>query len=157
MRYAGDEFALVCPRTGREEIQALSKRILAACRKQRFEYKGKDVSVTLSLGTATYPQDPEIVSPELFVFVADQALYQTKRLGRNGVTAWHEVDAETRKAIRCELRGPGHPLLAEDPKSRLELAAAARLVGAAAEPTSLPPPHADKTVRAVIHEEGRSS
>jgi len=143
-RYAGDEFALVCPRTGQEEVRALTKRILATCRKHHFEYKGKDVSVTLSLGTATYPEDPEIISPELLVFMADQALYQTKRQGRNGATAWHEVDAETRKAIRCELRGPGHPLLAEDPKSRMELAAAARLVGTtAAESTSLPQPPAD--------------
>jgi hypothetical protein len=99
--------------------------------------------MTLSLGTATYPQDPEVVSPEMLVFLADQALYQTKRQGRNGATAWHEIDAETRMAIRRELRGPGHPLLAEDPRSRLELAAAARLVGTAAEPTSLPSPPPD--------------
>jgi diguanylate cyclase (GGDEF)-like protein len=142
-RYAGDEFALVCPRTGRQEVRTLAKRILTVCRKHRFEYKGKDVGVTLSLGTATYPQDPEIVSPELIVFVADQALYQTKRTGRNGATAWHDVDAETRKAIRCELHGPGHPLLAEDPRSQVELAAAARLVGTAGAPTSLPLPHAE--------------
>ena len=142
-RYAGDEFALVCPRTSQEEVKTLAKRILTACRKHRFEYKGKDVPMTLSLGTATYPQDPEVVSPEMLVFLADQALYQTKRQGRNGATAWHEIDAETRMAIRRELRGPGHPLLAEDPRSRLELAAAARLVGTAAEPTSLPSPPTD--------------
>jgi diguanylate cyclase (GGDEF)-like protein len=136
-RYAGDEFALVCPRTGREEVEALSKRILAACRKHKFEHKGKDVPVTISIGTATYPQDPDIVSPEMLVFLADQALYQTKRRGRNGATAWHELDPETRTAIRQELRGSGHPLLAEDARSQLELAAAARLVGTHVESTSL--------------------
>ena len=142
-RYAGDEFAVVCPRTGQEEVKAISKRILATCRKHPFEYKGKDVPITLSLGTATYPQDAEVVSPELLVFLADQALYQTKRQGRNGATSWHEIDAETRMAIRRELRGPGHPLLAEDPRSRVELAAAARLVGPASEATSPPPPPDD--------------
>jgi len=142
-RYAGDEFALVCPRTSQEEVKAITKRVLAACRKHKFEYKGKDVPITLSLGAATYPQDAEVVSPEMLVFLSDQALYQTKRQGRNGATAWHEIDAETRMAIRRELRGPGHPLLAEDPRSRLELAAAARLVGPTAETTSLPPETGD--------------
>ena len=135
-RYAGDEFALVCPRAGHKEVAALSRRVLAACRKHRFECKGKSVGVALSLGTATYPDDAEVVSPELLVFLADQALYETTGRGRNGVCAWHEINAETRFAVRRELRGPSHPLLTDDPKSRLELAAAARLVGSAAKPTS---------------------
>jgi len=138
-RYAGDEFALVCPRTGHKEVAALAKRILVASRKHRYDHKGQHVPITLSLGTATYPDDPEAVSPELLVFLADQALYQTKRQGRNGMTAWHEIDAETRFAVRGQLKGPNHPLLANDPKSRLELAAAARLVGSAAGPTSFRP------------------
>jgi len=138
-RYAGDEFAVVCPRTGRQEVQTLARRILSVCRKHRFQHQDRRVPIMLSLGTATYREDPEVVSPELLVFLADQALYQTKRHGRNGVTAWHEIDAETRTAIRRELHGPDHPLLADDPKSRLELAAAARLIGMTSEPTSLRP------------------
>jgi len=136
-RYAGDEFALVCPRTGHKEVQALSRRVLAACRKHEFIYKDKRVPITVSLGSATYPEDPEVISPELLVFLADQALFHTKRRGRNGTTSWHEIDADTRLVIRRELRGPDDPLLADDPKSRLELDAAARLVGTGAEPTSL--------------------
>jgi diguanylate cyclase (GGDEF)-like protein len=145
-RYAGDEFALICPRTGHQEVQALARRILAACRKHEFVSKDTRVPITLSLGTATYPEDAEVVSPELLVFLSDQALYQSKRKGRNAATSWHEIDPETRMAIRRELRGPDHPLLADDPRSRLELAAAARLAGTPAEPDSLrraraqPPP-----------------
>ena len=142
-RYAGDEFALVCPRTGHKEAQALALRILTACRKHEFLCKNKRVPLTLSLGAATYPEDAEIVSPELLVFLADQALYYSKRKGRNADTSWHEIDPETRVAIRRELRGPDHPLLTDDAKSRLELAAAARLVGPAAESTSLRPPQTD--------------
>ncbi|HUX01076.1 MAG: diguanylate cyclase [Phycisphaerae bacterium] len=135
-RYAGDEFAIVCPRTGHKEVATIAKRILVASRKHRYDHKGQVVPIALSLGTATYPDDPEAVSPELLVFLADQALYQTKRQGRNGMTAWHEIDADTRFAVRGQLKGPNHPLLANDPKSRLELAAAARLVGSAAAATS---------------------
>ena len=144
-RYAGDEFALVCPRAGHKEIAALTKRILAAARKHRYEYKGQRIPITLSLGSATYPDDPEIASPELLVFLADQALYQTKRQGRDDATAWHDIPPDTRFTIRRNLHGPTHPLLADDPKSRLELAAAARLVGSAAEPTSLRLRRADPT------------
>ena len=142
-RYAGDEFALVCPRTGRKEIQALALRILAACRKHDFRCKDHRVPITISLGTATYPEDAEVVSPEMLVFLADQALYQSKRLGRNRATAWNEIDPEMRLAIRRELHGPDNPLLADDPRSRLELAAAARLVEPPAEPTSLRPTRPD--------------
>ena len=136
-RYAGDEFALVCPRTGSKEVQALARRILTACRTHDFHYKEKAVPVAISLGTATYPEDAEITSPEMLVFLADQAMYQSKRKGRSTITSWHDIDPDTRQAIRRELRGPEIPLLADDPKSRLELAAAAHLVDAAAEPTSL--------------------
>jgi len=127
-RYAGDEFALVCPRTGQKEVQTLARRILVTCRKHRFLEQGERVPVSLSLGTATYPDDPEVASPELLVFLADQALYQSKRQGRDTATAWHDIDAEMRMAIRRNLQGPTHPLLTDDPRSRLELAAAARLL-----------------------------
>jgi len=134
-RYAGDEFALVCPRTGHKEVRALAARILATCRKHRFTGQDGRVPINLSLGTATYPQDPEIVSPELLVFLADQALYHSKRQGRASATAWYEIDADTRMAVRRNLRGPGSPLLADDPRSRLELAAAVRLPSVSPEPT----------------------
>ncbi|MEA3368099.1 MAG: hypothetical protein U9R68_08305, partial [Planctomycetota bacterium] len=75
-----------------------------------------------------YPDDAEVTSPELLVFLADQALYHSKRQGRASATAWHEIDPETRAAIRRNLHGPDTPLLTDDPRSRLELAAAARLI-----------------------------
>jgi len=144
-RYAGDEFALVCPRTGHKEVRALARRILVTCRKHRFRAQGNRVPIHLSVGTATYPDDPEVTSPELLVFLADQALYHSKRKGRAGATAWHEIEPETRAAVRRTLRGPDTPLLADDPRSRLELAAAARRLapgGAAsgAKPFNTPSP-----------------
>jgi len=140
-RYAGDEFALVCPRTGQKEVQTLARRILVACRKHHFLEQGERVPVSLSLGTATYPADPEATSPELLVFLADQALYQSKRQGRNTATAWHDIDAEARMAIRRNLNAAGHPLLTDDPQSRLELAAAARLLTPC--PHTTTPAHAE--------------
>ncbi|MCX5685421.1 MAG: diguanylate cyclase [Planctomycetota bacterium] len=142
-RYAGDEFAIICPRSGRKDVQALARRILTACRKHDFVCGERHVPITLSLGTATYPEDAEVVSPEMLMFLADQALYQTKRQGRNSTTSWHEIDPQTRLAIRRELHGAGNPLLADDPKSRLELAAAARLVEPPAEVSSHRPPSSD--------------
>jgi len=137
-RYAGDEFALVCPRTGHKEVHALAKRILATCRKHHFHTRENRVPIHLSVGTATYPDDPEVTSPELLVFLADQALYHSKRQGRASATAWHEIDPETRSAIRRNLHGPATPLLTDDPRSRLELAAAARLVPGSAASVSGP-------------------
>ncbi len=126
-RYAGDEFAIVCPRTSRDEVKALAHRVLVACRKHAFACGDHGVPVRLSLGTAVYPDDAEVTSPELLVYLADQALYQRKRTGRDGATAWDEVDAVTRDAVWREVGGRGHPLLADDPRSRAELDAAANL------------------------------
>jgi diguanylate cyclase (GGDEF)-like protein len=137
-RYAGDEFALICPRAGYKEVQAILKRILIACRKHTFEFSGKRHKVTLSLGAATYPEDPEVVSPEMLVFLSDQALYQSKNNGRNCGTAWREIPADVRTRIRRELRDVCHPLLADDPKSRMELAAAAKLLRQESSPPTLP-------------------
>jgi diguanylate cyclase (GGDEF)-like protein len=137
-RYAGDEFAIVCPRAGHKEASAVIKRILVSCRKHNFEFSGKRHKVTLSLGTATYPEDSEVVSPEMLVFLADQALYNSKNCGRNTGTAWSDIDADVRMKIRRKLRGACHPLLADDPKSRLELAAAEKLLRQVSSPPSLP-------------------
>ncbi|MEA3367795.1 MAG: diguanylate cyclase, partial [Planctomycetota bacterium] len=48
-RYAGDEFALVCPRTGHKEVRTLAKRILATCRKHRFHTQENRVPIHLSV------------------------------------------------------------------------------------------------------------
>ena len=70
-----------------------------------FENGSHSVDLTISLGLATYPLDAEVTSPEILVYLADQALLQAKASGRNAIVAWHEMDLEQRAKIRQQLTG----------------------------------------------------
>ena len=77
-RYGGEEFALVLPTTDRAEareiVERLRRQIAAAAGKPR---------VTISAGLALFPTDA--TNADELVAAADEALYESKRAGRNRV------------------------------------------------------------------------
>ena len=84
-RYGGDEFAILMPQTemdvGAERAEDI--RLLTADATSRIAMRGEQISVSVSIGVAAPRGDDTLAS----VFArADQALYQSKRLGRNQVT-----------------------------------------------------------------------
>src|SRR5690606_2280996 len=86
-RYGGEEFVLALKAYSRKEAEALANRLLEAIESQPF-FMGKEaVSVTLSLGVAEMPNEPE---GKLFQLLnqADQALYMAKEEGRNRVMVY---------------------------------------------------------------------
>ena len=82
-RYAGDEFAVILPKTGLEQAVYVAEKIRS--RVFGSEHKGLgDRRVSLSIGAAE--TTGEMKNPEDFVKLADQALYQSKESGRNAVS-----------------------------------------------------------------------
>jgi diguanylate cyclase (GGDEF)-like protein len=79
-RYGGEEFALILPTTDREETRALVDRL-----RDEIGRQGPKPKVTISAGIATFPTDA--TDPDELVAAADEALYESKRAGRNRVTA----------------------------------------------------------------------
>lgn len=79
-RYGGEEFAVVLPGCNMAESVAAAERIRAA-----IEALDGPVLVTASAGVAVYPVDA--LDRAGLVRAADQALYESKRRGRNCVTA----------------------------------------------------------------------
>ena len=77
-RYGGEEFALILPNTGATEAFALGERM-----RRVVEDSGLDV--TISVGLATFPADG--TTSDSLTGAADLALYESKRGGRNRVTA----------------------------------------------------------------------
>jgi len=77
-RYGGDEFALILPETTGVQAQALDAKISEAITRCEFPWSGKASSlrVSLSSGTATYPEDA--IDAESLVAVADANLYCQK-------------------------------------------------------------------------------
>ena len=79
-RYGGEEFGLILPSTDREETRELVERL-----RQEVARAQGEPRATISAGIATFPTDA--TDPEQLVAAADGALYESKRAGRNRVTA----------------------------------------------------------------------
>jgi diguanylate cyclase (GGDEF)-like protein len=83
-RYGGEEFAIILPNTGADGALRIAEGIRAELRKKKIPHEKSLVSknVTISLGVVTLiPREDR--SPESLVALADQALYEAKRQGRD--------------------------------------------------------------------------
>ncbi|MEA2764839.1 MAG: hypothetical protein QOK07_1243, partial [Gemmatimonadaceae bacterium] len=76
-RYGGEEFVVMMPDTAAAEALELAEHIRA--RVAAKKYTGR--KMTLSIGVATFPEDAD--SAEGLISIADEALYQAKREGRD--------------------------------------------------------------------------
>jgi diguanylate cyclase (GGDEF)-like protein len=86
-RFGGEEFVLVCEQTDARGAELLAERIRAELASVVFHTPQGQLSVTCSVGVSTFPtagQDWE----QLFK-ATDEALYVSKRGGRNRVTLWN--------------------------------------------------------------------
>lgn len=75
-RYGGEEFTVILPETTKLNALKLAERIRLAMDETRL-------SLTLSVGVSTFPQDA--TGWKELIQQADRALYEAKRLGRNRV------------------------------------------------------------------------
>jgi diguanylate cyclase len=84
-RQGGEEFAILLPGVDFAEGVEIAEILRAACAENRFEGKGVETRITLSIGVAS--QAPWGADPRTLLSRADAALYQAKRDGRNRVVA----------------------------------------------------------------------
>jgi diguanylate cyclase (GGDEF)-like protein len=82
-RYGGDEFCIIMPESDRATcarfMQRLQKKIAGS--QFRLDQIDKEVTCTVSLGGAVYPDHAE--SAEQLIYAADMALLKAKESGRN--------------------------------------------------------------------------
>lgn len=79
-RYGGEEFLVIAPGCDLALTQKLAERIRAAVSDEGVELGHENVTLTVSLGITLGTADSD---PEFLVAVADSAMYQAKRQGRN--------------------------------------------------------------------------
>lgn len=101
VRWGGEEFLIVCGDSEPAEGSHISKRILDAVGTDPFDLgEGSTLRRTCSVGWAAYPwfsEDPDAVSFETVIELADKALYVAKNSGRNkacGVLSLEKSQAE---------------------------------------------------------------
>jgi diguanylate cyclase (GGDEF)-like protein len=85
-RYGGEEFMVVTPGTGLTDCAKLAERIRRKIETNRTSWDTQQLSVTVSMGLATWPM-VRASTPEELVSAADKALYFAKESGRNQVAA----------------------------------------------------------------------
>jgi diguanylate cyclase (GGDEF)-like protein len=83
-RYGGEEFVILLPEITRERAMEAAERLRQRVATMRLEYRGESLrQISISVGLATYP---DLASDAVDLLrMADRALYQAKRAGRNQV------------------------------------------------------------------------
>lgn len=92
-RYGGEEFAVLLPATTGENAFAVAERVRHSLRQTRYTGLGlpASASITISIGIATCPNDA--TTSEGLIDVADEALYEAKRAGRDRVVLYGATTA----------------------------------------------------------------
>jgi diguanylate cyclase (GGDEF)-like protein len=85
-RFGGEEFIVLCEQTDERGAQLLAERIREELQKTTFHTEQGPLNVTCSIGVATFPEGGD--SWEALFKASDEALYVSKRSGRNRVTSW---------------------------------------------------------------------
>ena len=92
-RYGGEEFILILPEAAPEQSFVIAERIRQLVEKTLFEVGRAHVHLTLSMGISNFPSH-RVKSKEELVKMADQALYDAKRGGRNKVCIFTEKSSQ---------------------------------------------------------------
>ena len=83
-RYGGEEFAVLMPQTALRQAETVAERIRHAVEQNEFDAPEGKIRLTISLGISAYPEG-DIKNQTELVQVADSALYEAKKSGKNKV------------------------------------------------------------------------
>jgi diguanylate cyclase (GGDEF)-like protein len=89
VRYGGEEFALIMRETSSGSALQTAERLRKLVETTLFKHEGQKITVTVSIGVATWPA-AQIDSSHDLVKTADANLYAAKRKGRNRVVGQGE-------------------------------------------------------------------
>jgi len=89
-RYGGEEFVLLLHKSSLEGGQMVAEKIRRRFEAARVEYGQEIIRCTVSAGVARYPDQGDTLKE--VIDLADQALYQAKRAGRNRVVVFNEEE-----------------------------------------------------------------
>ena len=84
-RFGGEEFILAMPETTLENALLVAERLRKAIEALKNEFEG--ISITASMGVSSTIAEAGLTLDAL-IDRADEAMYLSKRAGRNRVTAW---------------------------------------------------------------------
>ena len=93
-RYGGEEFTIGMVDTSSKGAEQMAERVRKIMEKTVVtRVGGKDLMITLSIGVSSFPDDTRNTAD--LVAMADNALYQAKRSGRNRVSLFRDIKDQT--------------------------------------------------------------
>lgn len=85
-RFGGEEFVIAAPHTSKNGALTLADKLKEMVSYHKFVGRNRDNHITFSAGISTVPEDGADSSEILKK--ADDAMYMSKKTGKNKVTAW---------------------------------------------------------------------
>jgi diguanylate cyclase (GGDEF)-like protein len=85
-RYGGDEFVAMLPETDPSGAYVVAEKIRQGVSEMIVEAGGQQIGTSMSIGVVTFPEDGQ-TADELMI-AADEAMYSSKRLGKNRVVGY---------------------------------------------------------------------
>lgn len=85
-RFGGEEFSILLIQCGPEMAYQIAERIRLAVEGHRVDFQGQELKITISLGVACACHTHMPGDLNRLIHQADQALYQSKKNGRNRAT-----------------------------------------------------------------------
>lgn len=92
-RMGGEEFLVICPNVGAKGATTCAEHLRAAIEQHSFRTRDADLTVTASFGVAECA--PGMTTPDDLLHRADEALYESKRGGRNRTSTAFVCDAKS--------------------------------------------------------------
>jgi diguanylate cyclase (GGDEF)-like protein len=89
-RYAGDEFMILSVNTSREQAEQKVAQIMEYLRNHPLRHEEQEIAVSVSVGVACYPEHAD--GADALKRAADEALYQSKKKGKNSITFYQKND-----------------------------------------------------------------
>ena len=87
-RLGGDEFGVVLYHTSIDQAELFVEKLMDSVRAYAFDYDGFQLKIGISVGIAQYADFMK--TPQELYFAADQALYQSKKDGRDCYSVYSE-------------------------------------------------------------------
>lgn len=94
-RYGGEEFTVILPETPLDAAVAIAERIRNEISQHFSKCLDKEVPITISIGVSVFPDDS--MDKDGLIKAADDALFMTKKIGKNRVITFQQYKTASRK------------------------------------------------------------
>ena len=98
-RCGGDEFSIIMPETGTESALVAATHLRDCVKNLSIQADDKIIEVSISIGVASYnPAIPDMDKKRI-ILMADKALSQTKKSGKNQIAAFYP-DGDNQNSVQ---------------------------------------------------------